>query len=159
MQLGIRIKGGDKFEKALQKIVDMNMGIKAGVLRGAYNADTGASIASYAYWNEYGTTDGHIPPRPFLRQTKEEKSADWCRFVEKNANFKQIEKDKCEGMLIRLGEGIKGNIKETIQKGSFTPDAESTVKAKMRKGKSEPNHPLIDTGDLLKSIQYELVKK
>jgi hypothetical protein len=58
-----------------------------------------------------------------------------------------------------LGEIMVADIKATIQRGNFTPNAESTRKAKERRGKSEPGHPLIDTGQLLEhGISSEVVK-
>ena len=71
--------------------------------------------------------------------------------------FKDI-KSNGDGPLVLCGEAMKGDIKESIQRGDWEPDAEATVRAKERRGKSEGGHPLIDTGDLLKSIIYEVFK-
>jgi hypothetical protein len=60
-----------------------------------------------------------------------------------------------------LGEVMVADIKQTIQKGGnppFAPNSEATRKAKERRGKSEANHPLIDTGQMLESIISEVVK-
>ena len=75
-----------------------------------------------------------------------------------NVDYNNIQRDKCETVMGVLGEVMVSDIKQTIQKGSFVPDAPATVKTKQRKGKSEPDHPLIDTGQMLDSIISEVVK-
>jgi hypothetical protein len=55
-----------------------------------------------------------------------------------------------------VGEQMKAHIQQTIQKGSFQPNALKTQEAKKRKGKREYDHPLIDTGQMLASIISEV---
>jgi hypothetical protein len=158
MSVRVSITGGERIKKALQKIVDTDIYVKAGVLEGATTTD-GMSIAAYAYWNEIGTNDGRIPPRPFLRQTVNDKQSSWKAFLDNNVDYNNIERDKCATVMGVLGEIMVADIKATIQRGNFTPNAESTRKAKERRGKSEPGHPLIDTGQLLEhGISSEVVK-
>jgi hypothetical protein len=143
-------------KEALQKIVDTKLAVKAGVLKGATTTD-GKSIAEYAMYNEVGTA--HIPPRPFLRNTVNDKQDNWKTFLESNVDYNNIQRDKCVSVMGVLGEIMVADIKQTIQKGNFVPDAPSTVEAKKRRGKSEPDHPLIDTGQLLEhGISSEVVK-
>jgi hypothetical protein len=51
---------------------------------------------------------------------------------------------------------MKAHIQQTIQKGSFAPNSPKTVANKRRKGKVEPDHPLIETGQMLASIISEV---
>ena len=149
----VHIVGGNKYKAVLDKIIEYRKGVKAGVPSGATNATTGASIVEYGIYNELGTR--YIPPRPFMRKTQAEKQDSWCHIIAghlKNVDI-QANSDKALGL---CGEAMKANIKESIQHGSWVPDAPATVAAKARKGKQEPNHPLIDTGDLLKAIISEV---
>ena len=153
MSFNVEIRGGTKYKAILEKIVRYRKGVKAGVPSGATNGDTGMSIALYGLYNELGTE--HIPARPFMRTTQAQRQDKWLHIIAGNLKNSDIQanSDKALGL---CGEAMKGDIKESIQRGKWTPNAEATIKAKERKGKSEPDHPLVDTGDLLKSIIYEV---
>lgn len=155
MKVHVNITGGERLSKALEKIIDTKLMVKAGVPEGATTPE-GKSIPQYAMYNEIGTS--RIPPRPFLRQTINDKQDGWKSFLYSNVDYNNIESDQCYSVMGLLGEIMKADVKETIQKGSFTPDAPSTIANKRRKGKSEPDHPLIDDGYLLESIESEVVR-
>ena len=155
MSVRVSITGGERMKEALQKIVNTKLAVKAGIPAGATTTD-GKSIPEYALYNEVGTA--HIPPRPFMRDTVNEKADTWKSFLESNVDYNNIERDKCVSVMGVLGEVMVADIKSTIQRGDFEPNAESTIRAKERKGKSEAGHPLIDTGQMLESIISEVVK-
>ena len=54
----------ERLRDVLRHLYASNKALKVGILENATNADTGASIAEYAYFNEFGTKN--IPARPFL---------------------------------------------------------------------------------------------
>lgn len=158
MSVRVSITGGERMKEALQKIVDTKLAVKAGIPAGATTTD-GKSIPEYALYNEVGTA--HIPARPFMRDTVNDKQDNWKSFLESNVDYNNIERDECVTVMGVLGEVMVADIKQTIQKGGnppFAPNAEATRKAKERRGKSEANHPLIDTGQMLESIISEVVK-
>ncbi|MEM8325604.1 hypothetical protein Q4S25_20320 [Morganella morganii] len=112
----------------------------------------GLSNATIAAAHEFGVP-GHIPERSFLRTTVGEN------------------KDKITGLLVRelkadisqgdfsgrafaiVGEKLSGEVKRKIQSG-INPELDPKTVA--RKGSSKP---LIDTGNLLQSITYEVRDK
>lgn len=114
--------------------------------------DDGLSNATIAAAHEFGVP-GHIPERSFLRTTVGEN------------------KDKITGLLVRelkadisqgnfsgrafaiVGEKLSGEVKRRIQSG-INPELDPKTVA--RKGSSKP---LIDTGNLLQSITYEVRDK
>jgi hypothetical protein len=149
------VRGGDKYKRALDAIRRLNMAVKAGVPENAKTTD-GKSIPLYAFYNEMGTR--HIPARPFLRNTLADKQNEWLDTLIDALDWKDCTQNQAKNALGLLGEVMKAKIKQTIQAGDFMPDAEATWKAKERKGKKEPAHPLIDTGQLLESIAYEVRK-
>ena len=148
------ITGGTKYQDVLEKIASVRKGVKAGILAGATTTD-GQSIAEYAMYNEMGTRN--IPPRPFMRKTASDKQQEWLSILSAKLNWQSIEKNNAEDALGLTGEMMKAHIQQTIQKGDFTPNAENTINAKTRKGKVEPDHPLIDTGQMLAAISYEVI--
>jgi hypothetical protein len=149
----VEVTGGDKYKAVLEKIAKLKITVRAGIPAGATATD-GKSIPEYALYNELGTT--RIPARPFMRTTADTHSDEWCQTVEGALNYKEIDQNQGKRVMGLVGEQMKAHIQETIQKGSFAPNAPKTVEAKRRKGKVEPDHPLIDTGQMLASIISEV---
>ena len=152
----IKLEGGTKYKAALEKITRLKMGVEAGFPAGATTTD-GKSIPAYAAYNEYGTS--HIPSRPFMRTTVKEHQNEWCDTLAGSLNYKDISSNHAKRALGLVGEQMKAHIQQTIQKGSFAPNAPKTVAAKRRKGKVEPDHPLIDTGQMLAAVISEVKGK
>lgn len=141
------MRGGDKFKAALKQAVDKAASgtVRVGIIESQTYPD-GESVAQVAYWNEYGTAT--IPARPFFRNTIAEKQGEWA---DKAAELLK-QSDDTNHALALIGEGVKGDIVETIQNFTEPPNADSTVK---RKGFDKP---LVDTGDLWRAIQSEVVE-
>ena len=156
MGVTVEIKGGDKYKKFLAKVAEIAGGVKAGILNNATTTD-GKSIAEYAVYNEYGTKN--IPARPFMRTVAKEKPKQWIGEMVRHVRGKATEQAVWEEALGLAGESMKSDIKDSIQNGNWTPNAPATVAAKARKGKVEPDHPLIDTGQMLAAVSYEVVEK
>ena len=149
----VEVTGGDKYQKVLQKIAELGVKVRAGIPAGATTTG-GKSIPEYAVYNELGTS--RIPARPFMRQTVDAHANDWCQVVAGSVNLEEINKDGAKRVMGLVGEVMKAHIQETIQKGSFAPNAPRTVAIKRAKGKVEPDHPLVDTGQMLASIISEV---
>ena len=148
----VTVTGGDKYKAVLEKIARLKLTAQAGIPAGATTAD-GKSIPMYAAYNEFGTS--RIPARPFMRTTANEHQNEWCETLA-GALKGEILKDNAKGAMGLVGEQMKAHIQQTIQKGSFAPNAPRTVANKRAKGKVEPDHPLIDTGQMLASIISEV---
>lgn len=148
----VEVTGGDKYQKVLKKIADLKIKVRAGIPAGATATD-GKSIPMYAVYNELGTS--RIPARPFMRTTANEHQNEWCETLA-GALKGEILKDNAKRAMGLVGEQMKAHIQQTIQKGSFAPNAPRTVAMKRAKGKVEPDHPLIDTGQMLASIISEV---
>lgn len=147
------MRGGSKFRSALRNAVSKAAGgaVRVGILETqTYPTKDGkgdVSVAQVAYWNEYGTST--IPARPFFRNTIAEKQDEWA---DNAASILQHADGDVGKALALIGEGVKGDIVETIQNFSEPENAPSTVK------KKGFNKPLIDTGDLWRAIQSEVVE-
>ena len=148
----VTVTGGDKYKAVLEKIARLKLTAQAGIPSGATTTD-GKSIPMYAAYNEFGTS--RIPARPFMRTTANEHQNEWCETLA-GALKGEILKDNAKGAMGLVGEQMKAHIQQTIQKGSFAPNSPKTVANKRRKGKVEPDHPLIDTGQMLASIISEV---
>lgn len=139
---------GVKFQKMLRELADKE--VRVGFQHGKAMEEDGADICDIAAWNELGTV--HIPARPFLRQSVDDN-------VSKINNFLQSKKKdlvrgiSAEQVLKEIGIFQKDLIQEKITDGDFAPNAASTVK---KKGSSKP---LIDTGRMRQSVNYEIKAK
>lgn len=132
-----------RLAEMLEKI-DKGTVLRVGILDAATYPD-GTSVATAALYNEFGTS--RIPPRPFMRNTIAEKSPTWGDALAKCYQASGGDGPKA---LALMGEGIKGQIVETINKFSDPPNAPSTV------AKKGFNKPLVDSALLLRSVDYEV---
>lgn len=96
----------------------------------------------------------HIPARPFMRNTVKEHTNKWADGVAGRLKARVTEKGMVEKAFRLLGEEAKGDIIATIKAGVNPPNSPASIR---RKGADKPT--LIDTGDMLKSIDYKLLKR
>ena len=156
MAVTVDIKGGDKYKKFLAKMAEIAGGVKAGILNNATTTD-GKSIAEYAVYNEFGTS--RIPARPFMRTVAKSEPKKWVGTMVGHIRGRATDPAIWKQALGKSGEQMVKDIQNSIQNGSWTPNAPATVKAKARKGKSEPDHPLMDTGEMFAAVSFEVVDK
>jgi hypothetical protein len=88
-----------------------------------------------------------IPPRPFMQTTFVNNENKWGKLftnaaLENNWNI--------ENSLNILGSQIRLDIRDTIENGSFEKNSPRTIAIK------GSEHPLIDTGEMSKSVDWEL---
>lgn len=143
------IKGGD-CGKAYLKRLARNLGnprLKVGFLEGATYPD-GTSVALVAAAQNFGTH--RIPKRPFFSNMIAEKAGGWPRALELN-----LKATGYDGLLSleRVGEGIKGQLQQSIRDTNAPPLAESTID---RKGFDKP---LIDTAHMINSAAWEVITR
>jgi len=115
-----------------------------------------ATIAEIATWNEFGTKK--IPERPFMRGAADENKEAIGKIKENlYAEVKSGSKTSKQA-LQSLGFKFKEMVRSRIMRSMSwaTPSADSTVAGKASRGNPSPNRPLIDTGLLLRSIDYEV---
>lgn len=151
--MGVRVTDritpdGVKFQKMLKELADKE--VRVGFQHGKATEEDGTDICDIAAWNELGTV--HIPARPFLRQSVDDNLSKINNFL------RQKKKDLVRGVsaeqvLKEIGIFQKDLIQEKITDGSFAPNAPSTVR---KKGSSKP---LIDTGRMRQSVNYEIKAK
>lgn len=143
------VKGGDVFKKLDKKLKDSKYKLQVGFFKGFNRRSGNKSIpqAQIAYWNEYGTNDGNIPPRPFMRRTIDSKSDKWLEHLNKELVSNKLD---IKPAINKLGLEMEMDIKQEITDLQTPPNAESTIKAK---GSS---NPLIDTGTMRNSVTHTI---
>lgn len=175
------IKGGDKLRAELQRIageVKSAERVQIGFLEGATYPD-GTPVAMIAAIQNWGAPRAGIPPRPFFTDMITEKSPEWGPATA--ALLKENDYDAM-ATLSKVGEAVAGQLRESIIKTTTPPLSPITLM--IRKMKSEgatitraslaiaaarlasgestggvSTTPLRETGHLLNSVDYVVVKK
>jgi len=143
------IKGGEKFKAVLHSMESKLEGlptVKVGFMENSTYPD-GTSVPMVAALNEFGVPSKGQPPRPFFRRMVRDKGPTWPAGVA--TQLKDTDYN-VPLTLQRVGQGIKGQLQASIRDLTDPPLAPSTI---ARKGFSKP---LIDTGVMLNSVDYEV---
>ncbi len=106
------------------------------------------SVAEVAAFNEFGTSDGRTPARPFLSNSIDLHEEEITKFAEKL--FKQLCKGRLDAkeLMQKLGVFQKGVVQKEIVDGTYAPNSPYTIK------KKGSDHPLIDTGLMRQSVTF-----
>ena len=145
-------KGWGNIAKWMKTLGDgrtASVGIQGDKAAEDHGALTNAELGAI---HEYGTKDGHIPERSFLRSTEAENESWIADQLKKIASDKVFEGKDPEGSLKMMGEEFRTKVLEKI-KSNIPPElADSTKAAK----KGEPT-ALISSGQFWNSITSEVV--
>jgi phage gpG-like protein len=108
------------------------------------------SMVDLAIVHEFGSKDGHIPQRSFIRSTCDRKRHEHIKLTA-DLQSKIIEgKLTIKQALSRLGEVVSKDMVETINHGIEPKLKPATIKRK------KSSKPLIDTGHLKGSVTHEV---
>ena len=139
----------EKLKKTLNDLIGAKL--KVGYFDAQKSDKNELTLATVAKINEYGTEDGKIPPRPFIRQT-----------LRKHNNFKAELKNVLQETLTlsktfdslfkKLGVKAMQEIQKEFTAGEFKQNAECTIK------KKKSSKPLIDKGQLRRSVSWRVEK-
>lgn len=120
--------------------------VQVGFLENATYPD-GTSVALIAAINEFGAPSRGQPPRPFFRRMVAAKSPEWPSAI---ADLLKANDFDANRTLEQVGAAIKGQLQQSIVDLVDPALKPSTV---ARKGFDKP---LIDTGHMLKSVDYRV---
>lgn len=135
--------------------------LELGVIENKTNRDNnkGVTNAELMFIHENGSPINHIPSRPVLEMTIEyaekelmDKTID--KIIKKYAES-GFDKNLVEQEISRLGMRMESYARKIIYSndGRLAPNAPSTIK------KKGDNHPLLDTGQLARSITCQIVNE
>lgn len=142
-------KGGERLLARLEEIkakAGSGEVLRLGFLENATYPD-GTPVAHIAAINEFGRPENNQPPRPYFRQMIAAKSPGWgasMAAVMKASDFDAVKSFRL------MGEGIRGQLQDSIRT-FVSPELSPVTIAK--KGFDKP---LIDTGNMLSSVDYEV---
>lgn len=113
-------------------------------------ARQGADLVKYAAVNEFGSEDGHVPERSFLRSTVRNNWRKYAALLGKAGQRLILDGEDVDVAFGRVGIVVVADVQRTIRGRVPPPNAPSTI---ARKGSSTP---LVDTGRLRQSIDHEV---
>ena len=135
-------------KKIANNLADMK--VQVGFLSSAKYED-GKSVAQVAMSNEYGVPQKRQPPRPFMR-TALKKAKEWKKTFDFMIKKGFVRGGDFKTSFNTLGLVVQGDIKTSIKELTAPALAQLTID---KKGFSKP---LIDTGYMLDSVNYEVNK-
>lgn len=156
----VDVKGLKNLAKALGGQYNIKVGIM-GASSQRQNGDTGKTNAEIGFINEFGKLTGFpkIPARSFLRMPLTLYLADYLS-RKKSFSKQAIDQAVKEGKLLDLAKKVGIVAEEVIQEafatrgfGNWAPNAPYTIE------KKGSDSPLIDTGELRRSITSKAEKK
>lgn len=119
-------------------------------VRGDAGSVDGVPLLLIASANEFGTSDGHVPERSYIRSTVDERRATYLATLSKIVGDEVDGKQLAVKGLDRLGVRAVADVQRKITSLKEPPNTAGTIR---KKGSS---NPLIDTGRLRQSIAYEV---
>lgn len=157
-----KVKDIDRgYKKILKNISKLSAKpyVKVGILEKAgKHADSDLNVAEVLSIHEFGAPLVNIPERAPIRKTMDGKRSEINSTIDKV--YEKVIKgdlDTDQGLSI-IGQDVKRKIQGTIRDGLDPPWTESTLKARAAKqGGIVAIVPLIDSGQTIKSIDYEVV--
>lgn len=139
---------GKRIQRELKELEKLLVAV--GFPAGGPTDENGVSVAEYAAYNDLGTVTS--PSRPFLRDSVNNHAAEFNQF--QSSLIREIMNGgTARQALEKLGVYAKGIVQEQITDGSYAANSKFTIN---RKGSAKP---LIDTGLMRESVNYEVRKK
>jgi hypothetical protein len=126
-----RVIDRDKgYKLAVKRLVGVgNLGVSVGVHEDAGSYEDGTPVAVAAAYNEFGSEEGLIPERSFLRSTMDENESRYGRELEKAVD-RTLDGVSLKVALLPLAQQVRTDVQRKIESGVGPPNAPSTVAKK-----------------------------
>ena len=149
-----KLTGGKKINKAikeLEKIAAQKTGVLVGLPKDASPYPDGTSVIMVGLVHEFGSSDGKIPERSFLRAALDENREEFLKFWKDGAAKAILTLDKNSSKVLpMLGQMMQAAVQEKIVT-LRTPGLKlDTILNK------KSSNPLIDTGHMRQSVRWEI---
>lgn len=133
----------------LDDLVRSTRKLDGAVVKAGVQGDADSELLTYAAANEFGTDDGHVPERSYIRSTATAKQDDWSELAARAmADAIADPHGDPRRALELLGAVMQGDIQQAIVDIRTPPNAPETIRRK------KSDNPLIDTGRLRSAITW-----
>lgn len=160
--MAIKVTGGGKWQKTIQAIADQAATAHIGVLEGATydggrGTKAGQSVAQVAAAMEFGTDT--VPVRKPMQNTADLYGDKWAQGIVTLTKSRSTQPNAFVNAVDIVSEKAVKDMQMQIEGKNPPPLEESTKENKKRKGRSNPEQTLIDTGTFQRSIDKEMFVK
>ncbi len=145
-------KGYKNFLKHMEKMAQTRQGVAIGIIgdeAAAVSSDRGINNATLGAIHEFGSADGHVPERSFLRATVDANDKKYTEFAARVAVTDALANIPLNVTLGKVGELALRDVTAKFRAG--IEPALSPVTQEIRHGNAKP---LWNTGQLLRSITW-----
>ncbi|MBO7735905.1 MAG: hypothetical protein J6S67_25270 [Methanobrevibacter sp.] len=154
----VNVKGLQQILRALGDKYVIRVGIM-GSKSTRKNGKSGLTNAEIGFINEFGAQTKNIPPRSFLGMPLRLYLSDFLK-GKKAFSKKAVEQAVKDGKLLQLAKLAGATAEEVIQKAFETSGfGQWQGNSEYTKRKKKSDKPLIDTGELRRSITSEVKKR
>lgn len=145
-------KGAKRIRKVIGEVKRGKPHVDAGYWGAKKHPDGDATVAMIAAVNEYGSSDGTVPERTYMRRVARDNRREWQKDLAQ-IGVKVIRGADLKGLLVAFGERVMSAVRVRLTKGdpSWKGLADSTIKARRKRHPTSPQggeQPLFDTGFL-----------
>jgi len=140
----------------LKKQAKKNYVARIGILGKGDARPDGLSNATIGFKHEFGSVTENIPIRSFLRMPLITKSKEFDEVLKTNTAKKEVDKKGIKALVTLLGIKAEAIIQEAFASRGFNTWAKNAPYTIAKKGSDSP---LIDTGELRKTITSEVVSR
>lgn len=130
--------------------------VKVGLPKNTTPYPDGTSTIMVGFWNEYGSEDGTIPARPWLRNGAHENRDKWIATARRILKrCVQTGRDPVNAFAL-LGAQMESDIKASITDGAWAPNQGAYKDWKEARGYTKP---LMVTGHMRASVRYIILEE
>lgn len=156
----VKKEGWKKLLQRVKRVGDAKVAIGVLADRGGEEIHTGKgniTLLELAAIHEFGSPAAHVPERSFIRGAFDDPEyRDELRAAEKQAAKLYINGKPLEACLELIGMAAVAVIRRRITAHIPPPLKPETIKRKTRKDGKTGDVPLVDTGQLINAISYEV---
>lgn len=152
-------RGNPNFEATKKKVDDLTTMFKekmpmlaVGLPKGSLPYPDGTSVIMVGFWNEFGSADGEVPERAWLRTGAHKNRDKWVETARRIVKASVKSGKNPINAFALLGHQMEGDIKNSISPdGQWAPNQGSYGKWKQAHGYTKP---LIVSGHMRASVRY-----
>lgn len=140
-----------RIEETKAKVFDKMPLIVVGLPKNSTPYPEGTSVVMVGFWNEFGSMDGAVPARPWLRTGANDNRDAWIKMARDIVKRCIVAGKDPLNHFSLLGLRMEADIKNSISEGEWEPNQGAYAAWKLSKGKTKP---LIVTGHMRASVRY-----
>lgn len=148
----------DEYAKDLEALAGQEVVVGIPASKNGSHVGDSLTLVEIGAIHEFGAPNANIPQRSFLRVPLQANAGKIFKTIEKDLKIKNMNPKQALGRLGAAGQAVVLESFKTQNDGAWQ-DLKSSTKNQRKKGKGTgDDKPLVDTGQLRRSITFEVRK-